>query len=94
MLPARPGGKARVSAVGLSWWLSLSIFIVWLSLTVLKCTSMGSDLMCVSESEGLVLVEVAAFPPLTTPLAKSSRTRCLTSFWHQKSHLKLDQGLE
>lgn len=41
--------------------------VVWSVLTVLKRLSMRSGLMRVSESEGLVLVEVAAPPPSATP---------------------------
>lgn len=65
--PPVPGRGARPDSVEVcfSWWLSLSISIVWSLLTVLKCSSLGSDLMCISELEGLVLVEVATLPPLT-----------------------------
>ena len=63
-VPARLGSVE----VGFSWWLSFSISVVWSLLTVLKRSSVGSDEMCVSELEGLVLVEVAALPLVTTLL--------------------------
>lgn len=62
---------ARLGSVEVGFFLvviSFSISVVWSLLTVLKRSSVGSDEMCVSELEGLVLVEVAALPLVTTLL--------------------------
>lgn len=52
--PPMPGRGARPGSVGVvfSQALSHSISIVWPLLTILKCSALGSDLVCISELEG------------------------------------------
>ena len=89
-VPVRPGSME----VGFSQCLSFSISVVWPLLTVLKHSSVGSDGMCVSELKGFGFSWGSSTPTLNNSPAKSSGTRCLTSSWHQKAYLKLDQGPE
>lgn len=81
-LPPLPGGQARLSGGG---FLLVRISLHLHALVSPYCLEMqfcGCDLICVSELEGLVLVEVAVLLPLQLP--------CKVK-WNQMSHKLLAQ---